>query len=451
VTQTVTVNLRERHAGQVAVIAEAQRFNVLMCGRRFGKTATGIDLAVEAMLDGERVGWFAPSYKLLNEAWRELVATLAPLPETEKSEQDKRLAIVTGGSIECWSLDSDDPARGRKYHKVIIDEAGLVPRLAHIWHTAIRPTLADYQGGAWFLGTPKGVGDFSALWAQGQGDGRDPEWASWRMPTHANPFIPPDEIDAMRRSMPDEVFRQDILGEPIDAGEQPSGRDAIAACVAPVSDGEPVIWGVDLARSVDFTVAIGLDRTGHVCHLERWRSDWGVTRTRLRGLLGSTLAYMDSTGVGDPIVEDLQRTGSRIVGVTFTARVKQQGVESLIAGIQQRQVRFPDGWLRGELDALTAERTAMGTRYTAPDGLHDDGVMALMLAWKGYQETVPAEKVPKHNDKPTHRVKAIVIRDGRAVPVSPEPRTITDLEQAMSRGQPGRLPSRGDRLPRRGR
>ena len=64
------VELRKRHPGQARIVGESRRFNVLMCGRRFGKTALGIDLGVEEALGGGRVGWFAPSYKYLEEAWR---------------------------------------------------------------------------------------------------------------------------------------------------------------------------------------------------------------------------------------------------------------------------------------------------------------------------------------------------------------------------------------------
>lgn len=389
------------------MVHESRRFNVLMCGRRFGKTALGVDLASEAALDGHRVGWFAPTYKLLDEAWREIVATLNVIPGCVKNEQQKRIELPTGGVIECWSLDGEDPSRGRKYHLAIIDEAGLVPRLSHVFHSAIRPTLADYQGGAWFLGTPKGVGDFSALWTLGQG--ADAEWASWRMATTSNPFIAPSEIDKMRETMPELVFRQEILGEPVDTGEHPIGLEHIAACVSPLSIATPAIWGVDLARAVDYTVAVALDAGGHVTRLERWKAPWGVTRGRLNAILGDTVTFIDSTGVGDPIVEDLQRAGRRAVATIFTMRSKQQMVEGLIAAIQQRRVRFPDGWLRGELECLTAERTALGTRYAAPEGpdFHDDGVMALALAWSGYCKTVSpmqdkaAAPEPKRDDRAT--------------------------------------------------
>lgn len=407
--KTVRVQLRARHPGQERIAAEAKRFNVLMCGRRFGKTAFGADIASEGALRGETWGWFAPAYKYLEEAWRELVAGLQGIPGFQKNEQEHRLTLPTGGSIECWSMDSPDPGRGRKYHGIIVDEAGLVERLLHIFHTALRPTLADYTGVAWFLGTPKGIGDFSGLYRKGQGG--DEEWASWRMPTSSNPFIPASEIEAMRVSMPDLVFRQEILGEPITEGEHPIGLEHIAACATGLGAGPAVVYGSDLARSVDYTVLCGLNADGAVCHVERWKAPWGVTKTRLLATIHQTLTYMDSTGVGDPVVEDLQRSGARVVATVFTAKLKQKMVEHLIAGIQQRRVRFPDHWLRGELESLTAVKTALGTRYAAPDGEHDDGVMGLALAYWGYTKTYHPPKV-----EPPIEAK----RDDRAPRFNPE-------------------------------
>jgi len=381
----VVIKLRPRHSGQLRVIAGARRFNVLMCGRRFGKTALGTDLAANDALDGLRVAWFAPSYKLLDEVWRELVALLAGIPGAKKNEQQKWMSLPTGGVIECWTLESgDDVARGRAYDSAYIDEAGLVPQLLAIWSAAIRPTLADREGTAWFLGTPKGRGDFSTMFDWGQSPDY-PEWSSWRMSTLDNPFIPPSEIEAMARELPDAVYRQEILGEPMDDADHPIGLIAVAECVGELSTAPPVIWGVDLARAVDYTVAIGLDAEGRVCHFDRWQSPWGLTRDRLTQLLGRKVwARVDSTGVGDPIVEDLQRNGCQVEAVTLSAKSKQNAVERLISAIQQRRIRYPDGLIRGELDMLTAERTAYGVRYQAAPGRHDDCVIALALAVEGW-------------------------------------------------------------------
>jgi hypothetical protein len=91
-------------------------------------------------------------------------------------------------------------------------------------------------------------------------------------------------------------------------------------------------------------------------------------------------ACVDSTGVGDPIVEDCNATAGGVHGFKFTATSKQQIMEGLAAVLQRREVTFPAGWLRNELDAFEYVYTQSGVRYSAPEGLHDDGVCALALA-----------------------------------------------------------------------
>ena len=196
---------------------------------------------------------------------------------------------------------------------------------------------------------------------------------------------------------------------------------------------------------------MGLDAGGQVCRLERWRGPWGTTKSRLDAMLGTTIAYIDSTGVGDPIVEDLQRLGKRVQPSVFSARSKQQWVEGMIAGIQQHRLRYPAGWLVAELIALTAERTAMGTRYSAPEGLHDDGVMALALGWHGYSQSGYA-KIPKPEDPgklPDH-ARRLEIEHGQAVRPRKEPTSFAELEEYLERRHTGRLPHRErERLPLR--
>lgn len=374
----VTIRLQRPHAGQAKVINEAKRFNVLQCGRRFGKSALGRHQICQDMLNGIPAAWFAPSYKILTEIWRELCAVLQPITD-RLSQQEKRIECVTGGVLECWSLDQPDAGRSRKYGDVVIDEAGLVRELESAWNEAIRPTLADLKGGAWFLGTPKGHNFFQRLYARGQeGNG---EWASWRMPTVANPFIDPVEIEAARRDMPESAYNQEFLGIPADDGGNPFGLDSIARqSVGELSAGDPAFVGCDLAKSQDFTVVCGLDSDGRVCLLERWQSDWDQTTRRVIAMIGDKQALIDSTGVGDPIVENICRECPSARGFKFTSSSKQQLMEGLSAAIQQREVFFPDGWLRNELESFEYEYTQSGVRYGAPSGMHDDGVCALALA-----------------------------------------------------------------------
>ena len=107
-----------------------------------------------------------------------------------------------------------------------------------------------------------------------------------------------------------------------------------------------------------------------------------MTLERLAGSLPlGRRALVDSTGVGDPIVEQLQRrAGGSIEGYHFSPPSKQRLMEGLAAAIHQQAVRFPDGPLVAELESFGYEYTQSGVRYSAPDGLHDDGVCALALA-----------------------------------------------------------------------
>lgn len=214
---TRDVHLPRRHPTQTQVIREARRFNVLCNGRRWGKTTLGIDLLTahpSGALDGHPVAWFAPNSKLFDEVWRETTRRLAPAI-TRADSQKNRIDLITGGSIDFWTLhNTDDPGRGRAYKRIFIDEAAIVPthRLEAQWNEAIRPTLTDYAGEAWFASTPKGLNYYQALYQRGQ----DPswgDWASWQLPTSTNPHIPPTEIEAARLELDDATFRQEYLAE----------------------------------------------------------------------------------------------------------------------------------------------------------------------------------------------------------------------------------------------
>ena len=144
--------------------------------------------------------------------------------------------------------------------------------------------------------------------------------------------------------------------------------------------------GVDLAKSLDWTVVVGLDRAGHVCGFERWQSSWEQTEKRILSLIGSTPTLIDSTGVGDPIVERLQRLCPTVYGFKFTSQSKQKLMEGLTVALQQGRVGYPDGAISQELDTFEYRYTRTGAIYTAPEGLHDDCVVAIALALEQYRQ-----------------------------------------------------------------
>lgn len=414
----VRVKRRRLHPGQLRLKASPARFRVAMFGRRWGKNCAAIDEAMEDALNGKSIGWFEPTYKYFIEAWRDLCTRLAPVTK-QKDDQEKRLELITGGLIEGWTCDTPDPGRGRKYHKVIINEAGIIRNLLPLWQESIRPTLTDYAGAGLFLGTPKGrTHDFSLLYAKASSD---EAWEAFRGPTAENPWIPKDEIEAARRELPPQVFAQEYEGIPADDGGNPFGLDAIQACT--MSDAEwiqaqqrePVCWGWDFARAQDYTVGIALGADYHVTRLARWTlKPWHESYDAIAKLTMRTPSWGDSTGLGDVVLEALQRRGVPMQGVQFTgsqrstpfaavtAGTKQKLMERLSSAIQAKAIKFPKGAISSELETFGYEYTRTGVRYTAPPGLSDDCVMALALAVYGRDQVILEARPSGAFDQDTH-------------------------------------------------
>lgn len=198
------------HAAQTTVIQSAKRFNVLNCGRRFGKTELAKQLLAVPAMQGQRVAYCAPTYPMAHQFYREMADSLSGLI-TER-EANRRLTLIGGGFIDIWSLENGgDRMRGQKYHRVVPDEAAMVLGLKGIWEKVIRPTLTDYAGDAWFLSTPRRGSDFEAMYRRGESG--DADWQSWTLPTSANPFIPAEEIELARRDLSQRAFAQEYLAD----------------------------------------------------------------------------------------------------------------------------------------------------------------------------------------------------------------------------------------------
>jgi hypothetical protein len=365
------------HPSQLKVDAQLARFSVLQIGRGWGKTTYGRVKAQRRAIMGGKIAWCAPTYKYLAEPMRDILRALEPVT-ADLDRVERRLELVTRGSIDFWSLEDIDACRGRQYDSLVVDEAGFVPHLLKWWRSAARPALSRRKGSALFLGTPKGTGDFHRLFIEAEGDTTG-TMRAFRLGTALNPHIDPDEIEAARRSLPPEVFQQEYEGVPAEDGGNPFGIAAIRECVGPISTRPAECYGVDLAKSHDFTAIVGLDAEGRVAFLDRWQGPWQLTREKVATIIKDKSAQIDSTGVGDPIVEDVRRVCMRAEGFKFTPQSKQQLMEGLQIAIQTREIRFPEGWLRAELEGFGFRYSGRTVTYGATAG-HDDGVCALALA-----------------------------------------------------------------------
>lgn len=373
----IQIKLNKPHEGQKAVLESQARFRVLMCGRRWGKSLISRNIAITGALEGQTVGYVTPNYHLAKVFFDE-IAEVLPTEVAVANKSDLTFKFVTGGQIRFFTGERLDNFRGLRLHVVIIDEAAYIPYLQEAWNNAIRPTLTDFQGKALFISTPRGKDFFYQLYLRNEGD-----WQSFKYTTYDNPYILRSEIDEAKASLPKAAFEQEYLANPAENAANPFGIDFIRQNIKSLSNANPVCYGIDLAKSYDYTVIVGLDGDGNVCHFDRFQSDWSDTKRRILHL-DNVPKLVDATGVGDPIVEEMQREDPLVEGFKFTSTSKQQLMEGLTVSIQQGAIGYPDGIIVDELSMFEYVYTKHGVKYSAPDGMHDDAVCALALANKNF-------------------------------------------------------------------
>tara|TARA_R100001530_G_scaffold104276_3_gene72617 strand:+ start:9202 stop:10236 length:1035 start_codon:yes stop_codon:yes gene_type:complete len=325
--------------------------------------------------------WVAPVYPQAKMAYRRLKRGLPP-HIYKANESELTITLPNGAVIAFRSGEKADNLYGDDVHAAVIDEATRVREES--WH-AIRSTLTHTRGPLRIIGNVKGRRNWAYRLAR-MAESGEPNWHYAKLTAYDAVdagVLDLEEVEQAKRQLPENVFKELYLAEPSDDGGNPFGQQSIHECIAPLSTEEPEIFGVDLAKSVDYTVAIGLDSKGQVCQFERFQAPWEETCRVLKNLIGYTPAVVDSTGVGDPIVERLQKDLPNVEGYNFSAPSKQKLMEGLSAAIQSKEITYPDGVIVNELDAFGYEYTRTGVRYSAPDGLHDDCVMALSLAVYG--------------------------------------------------------------------
>jgi hypothetical protein len=399
---TTTTQIRYRqpalYAKQLAAIYVPTRYGIVEGSTKCGKTVACICWLLEQALagrSGQAFWWIAPVYPQAKIAFRRLKRGLPEAAYTA-NESELTVSLIHGPVITFKSAEKPDNLYGEDVHAAVLDEATRMREEA--WH-AVRSTITATRGPVRIIGNVKGRRNWAYQLAR-KAESGEPNWTYAKLTADdavAAGVIAGEEVLEAQRQLPAAVFRELYYAEPADDTGNPFGAEYLTDCVLEgqhaigswTGRGDPVAWGWDLAKSVDWTVGVALTSKGDVCRLERFQRPWQETLQAVRGHTMQTPALVDSTGVGDAILEQLQRpimngtptsTGMNFEGMKFTSTSKQQLMEGLAVAIQHRQIRFPGGVLFNELMDFEYIYTRTGTRYDAAEGAHDDCVDALALA-----------------------------------------------------------------------
>jgi hypothetical protein len=207
------------HPKQMLVYRSQKRFRVVVAGRRWGKTALSRVLIItRARKRKSKIWYVAPTYKMAKQImWNDLLEAIPKRWIRKVNETRLEITLVNGTIIELKGADKGDSLRGVGVDFLVLDEFQDID--AETWTKVLRPTLADRQGHAIFIGTPKAYNYLYTLYQYGQrgdvylddkGRERPNTWASWQFPTITSPFIPKSEIEAARNDMDEKSFKQEF-------------------------------------------------------------------------------------------------------------------------------------------------------------------------------------------------------------------------------------------------
>jgi predicted phage terminase large subunit-like protein len=237
------------HEKQMEVFNATSRFKIVAAGRRFGKSRLAAwTLLIEALKSESKDCFYvAPTYQQAKDIMWGVLKELGHEVIAAAHENTSVLTLVNGRKIYLKGADRPDTLRGVGLCYVVIDEyADIKP---NVWEQILRPALADVQGGAMFIGTPKGRNHFYELYRYAE-TGRDPQWSCFHYTSYDNPLIPASEIEAAKQSMSSFAFRQEFM-----ASFEAASRDLFKEEWIEIDDEEPnngnYFIAVDLAGFIN--------------------------------------------------------------------------------------------------------------------------------------------------------------------------------------------------------
>ena len=293
------------------------------------------------------------------------------------------------------SADNPDSLRGEGLDLAIFDECAFIREAA--WIDSIRPALTDREGSAIFVSTPKGRNWFWRLWSRAPSE---EGWERWHYPSSSNPYLSEADIENARDTLPANTFSQEYLAEFLE-NQGSVIRNVAACCTLKPSTpskhkGHKIVFGNDWGRQNDFTaVSVFCATCMEEVQIDRFNQiDYNIQRGRLTALAerwkASGLSEFNS--IGDPIITQLQSEGMDVTPFVTSASSKQPLIEGLALAFEKEEAHWIDDpvW-NGELEAYERKVNAIGKpSYSAPEGMHDDTVIARALAWRAaHHEAMP--------------------------------------------------------------
>ncbi|MHC4216462.1 MAG: terminase large subunit domain-containing protein [Planctomycetota bacterium] len=375
------------------------KHTVMVWHRRARKTTYEINkLITEAStVPNSTYAYVGPTFRQAKETvWRDPMMLKRYLPRDilskDFNESELYGEFKNGSILHIGGADNPDRWRGLSCRGWVLDEYAFMRNGEQLLEEIIEPIIRENGGWVDLPFTPKGRNHGYRAWQKAK---QKKTWAGFLLPADKSLLLTKQELREIENDLPARIYDQEYLCRFLEAGGGiiPNPRRCVQGMLRDPQKRARYVIGADLGKHEDFTVLTALNReTYHVDGWQRFnRIDWGFQKERIARMavrFNNALVCLDSTGLGDPITDDLKRMRISVAPYQFgglrsgnTSKAKRRLVEKLIVAIEGRHVTYPDiEQLVNELEDFDIDEHG---RYGAPSGCHDDCVISLALAVEG--------------------------------------------------------------------
>lgn len=367
---------------------------VIVWHRRSGKDKTCFNYMIKRAC--ERVGtyfYFLPEYtqarkviwdNIDNDGFK-MLDHLPPALVKKTNDTTLKIELVNGSIIQLLGADTFSRSGvGTNPVGVVMSEYSV--NNPEVWDF-IRPILAINGGWIIFNFTPRGQNHAFKLLEIARGN---LEWFAQVLTVNETNILTAADIEKEKaEGMSQAMIDQEYYCKFIESATSFFKRiDEV--CVLSEKPNEGLHFyqmGVDLAKYQDFTVISVIDlNTFEQVYLERFNQiDWNLQKAKIEAIYykyGKPKGYIDATGVGDPIVEDLVRSGVMLEPIKFNELNRKDILSNLGIKMEAMKIKLLNNQiLKNELSYFQYQLGESGKiKVVVPAGLHDDTVFATALS-----------------------------------------------------------------------
>ena len=372
---------------------DGYKYHVLTTGRQYGKSILGQNLLLKWALENPKavVMWVSPIYAQARKVFADIYDAIAGTPILKShNKSNLQLKLINGSVIEFRSAERPDSLRGYTLDYLLVDEAAYIRD--NVWFEVLRPMVLVRGKKCLFISTPKGKNWFYQMAIKGMDDDNK-EHIYLKATSYDTPYITKDELDEAKRTLPEDIYRQEILGEFIDTGGEvfvQLDRYCILNSWTFPDKSKKYYAGLDLGRQNDYSVLTIMDNDGRVVYIYRDRQkDWGTIINNVVYKLKeyNCHCFVEVNSIGDVLLEQIQKQYKNVDAFLTTQSSKQNIIEDLIYACNENLVELPSesffNPLYNELKTYTYQYSVKTRKisYGGMEGSHDDTVMSLAMCY----------------------------------------------------------------------